>query len=71
MRKTKKSYFSMFLNDIANIFSIKGYSRRTRRTKSNYFKRNELQFMKKLPKWKSQEDMPCDWHKCKLVYKKY
>ena len=22
-------------------------------------------------KWKSQEDMPCDWHKCKLVYKKY
>ena len=22
-------------------------------------------------KWKSQEDMPCDWHKCKLVFKKY
>ena len=22
-------------------------------------------------KWKSQEEMPCDWHKCKLVYKKY
>ena len=53
MRKTKKSYFSMFLNDIANIFSFKDYSRRTRRTKSNYFKRNELQFMKKLPKWKA------------------
>ena len=22
-------------------------------------------------KWKSQYEMPCDWHKCKLVYKKY
>ena len=22
-------------------------------------------------KWKSEQDMPCDWHKCKLVFKKY
>ena len=53
MRKTKKSYFSMLLNGFANIFSFKEYSRRSRRAKSNYFKRNESQFMKKLPKWKA------------------
>ena len=22
-------------------------------------------------KWKSEQDMPLDWHKCKLVFKKY
>mgnify|MGYP003638467979 FL=1 len=22
-------------------------------------------------KWKSEQDMPSDWHKCKLVFKKY
>ena len=22
-------------------------------------------------KWKSEQDMRCDWHKCKLVFKKY
>ena len=22
-------------------------------------------------KWKSERDMPFDWHKCKLVFKKY
>ena len=38
MRKIKKSFFSMFLNDIANIFSIKGYSRRR---KNYYFTRNK------------------------------
>ena len=22
-------------------------------------------------KWKGEHNMPCDWHRCKLVYKKY
>ena len=22
-------------------------------------------------KWKGKHNMPCDWHRCKLVYKKY
>ena len=53
MKKSKKSLLSIFLNGIANIFNFKDYSRRTRRAKSNYFKRNKSQFMKKLPKWKA------------------
>ena len=53
MKKAKKSLISIILNGFANIFSFKDYSRRTRRTKSNYFKRNKSQFMKKLPKWKA------------------
>ena len=46
MKKAKKSLISIILNGFANIFSFKDYSRRTRRIKSNYFKRNESQFMK-------------------------
>ena len=53
MKKAKKSLISIFLNGFANIFSFKEYSIRPRRAKSNYFKRNESQFMKKLPKWKA------------------
>ena len=53
MKKAKKSLISIILSGFANIFSFKDYSRRTRRTKSNYFKRNKSQFMKKLPKWKA------------------
>ncbi|MDC0496751.1 hypothetical protein OAN50_00140 [Flavobacteriaceae bacterium] len=41
MKKSKKSLLSIFLNGIANIFNFKDYSRRTRRAKSNYFKRNK------------------------------
>ena len=53
MKKAKKSLISIFLNGFANIFSFKEYSRIPRRTKSNYFKRNKSQFVKKLPKWKA------------------
>jgi len=38
MKKTQKSFLSIFLNGIANIFSFKGYSRRRKR---NYFTRTK------------------------------